>query len=271
MARTISDGAIGVYSADPALFGNISYGDSSDQSKIAEARVNSQKNYLVFVLLPPVVRSVNSETSNPNGSKTSLSLNGSTITLSSSNLAHLAYPIDIDPSVLVTSATDFQSTGNNEGDINFSTNISEGELTGGALASFTSTSQLTHTNHNFGSVAYNSYIYEIGGCPGDQSCATFTATVAFAQISGTGALTIQTTCPTGWTLVRVQVMHGVITSPAYLTLSMIQARLHITVICNIGGCTTATCPTTIVDYASNQQRRHHWFMDRHDQPTDHHV
>ena len=249
-ARSMSDGAIGVYSADPALFGNINYGsDSADQLKIAKARLNSQKNYLVFVLLPPVIRSTQSSISNPNGSKTSLSLKGNTLTLTATNLSHLAYPIDIDPSVLVTSATSFQTSGNNEGDINFSTGVSEAGLTGGALTSFTSTSQMTNTSHRFGSVAYNGYIYEIGGCPGDQSCATFTATVAFAQISGTGALTIQTSCPTGWTL-------G--TSPSnawcYMNSSLPNAWYDGSSVAyngyvyNIGGC-TSTCPITTVDYA----------------------
>src|SRR6266496_2599512 len=37
-ARPMDDGLIGIYSADPALFGNISYGSDADQERVMEAR-----------------------------------------------------------------------------------------------------------------------------------------------------------------------------------------------------------------------------------------
>ena len=101
-ARSLPDGAIGIYSANPVLFSNISYGDNKDKQLLSEAKQNGQKNYLLFALLPPVVKSSGTLATDSAGSTTRLELRGHTLTLEASNLQNLTYPVDIDPSILVT-------------------------------------------------------------------------------------------------------------------------------------------------------------------------
>ena len=216
-AKSLSDGAVGIYSADPALFGNISYGSSADQLAVAKARANGQKNYLVFALLPPVIRDnqtitanstsnsngSDSSTTNPPGTKTSLTLKGNTLTLVATNLSRLpskAYPLDIDPSILVASANSFSATGNNESDLTIGTSsISEAGLTGGTLAGstwLTATAVLPVATQNSSSVVYNGYVYEIGGA---NSGGTALQTVEYAQLNSNGSLNnVGVSCPTGW-------------------------------------------------------------------------
>jgi len=211
-ARSLSDGAIGIYSADPALFGNITYGDSKDQLAVAKARVNSQKNYLVFALLPPIIKDGSTISStnptNPPGTKTSLTLKGNTITLVASSLGRLpktAYPLDIDPSILVASANSFGATGNNEGDINIGTSsVNEAGLDGGVIGSWTSTTAFSSSGstmparYGFGAVAYDGYLYVFGGqaaaSGGDcTSTGGYCNGVFYDSISSTGTLGISWT------------------------------------------------------------------------------
>ncbi|MGH7142281.1 MAG: hypothetical protein ACREF5_02310, partial [Candidatus Saccharimonadales bacterium] len=193
-ARSLSDGAIGIYSANPALFGNISYGDAKDQLAVAKAKLKSPKNYLVFVLLPPVVKSTGSLATNTKGVKTSLTIKGNKLTLVASNLEYQTYPISIDPSVLVTSATGF-GTDNNEGDMNVGTNLSVAGLTGATINSWTATTSFTATSmparYAFGAVAYNGYLYVMGGEAGAASgdCATsFCNGTFYAPINANGTI-----------------------------------------------------------------------------------
>ncbi len=204
VARSLSDGAIGIYSADPALFGNITYGSSADQLAVAKARVNSQKDYLVFALLPPVIRtsqatSSPSSTTNPTGTQTSLTLKGNTITLIASNLSRLptkAYPLDIDPSILVASANSFSATGNNEGDLTMGTSsINEAGLTGGTIGAWTATTTFTTTSmparYGLSAVAYNGYLYVMGGQAGASTgdcTAIYCNGVFYAPINSNGTI-----------------------------------------------------------------------------------
>ena len=230
VARSLPDGAVGIYSANPVLFGKISYGSPQDRLKIAEARIKSQKNYLVFVLLPPVVKSSSSLATDPSGSQAKLVLNKDLLTLSANNLRSLTYPVTVDPSVLVVSATDFQASGQSEGDISFNTNgFSEAGLTGAELASFTATTSLSSATSNATSVVYNGYVYEIGGLT---ATGITTATVDYAPINSNGTLgtwTATTSFPTGTYNA---------TSVAY------NGYLYY-----IGGYTAAGTATATVDYA----------------------
>ncbi len=166
VARNISNGAVGIYSADPALFNsNISYGSNADRQKVAEAKIKSPKNYLVFILLPPVIKDSSLTEINPSSSTSSLTLKNDNLTLVAKHLSKLSYPLDIDPSVIVNSATTWGQSGNNEGDVTIeSSQINEANLTGGALASWSTTTALPETEAGAASATNNGYIYVIGGC-----------------------------------------------------------------------------------------------------------
>src|SRR3990167_5936808 len=128
-AELLKDGSIGVYSADPSLFGDISYGSDEDKAKIADARKNAPKDNLVFGIPAPFIKDQNGD-----AGKTYYKLDGTRLTVVAEGLKGLSYPLTVDPSVVITSSADF-ATGNNEGMINFGTDeISRGGLTGGAIS-----------------------------------------------------------------------------------------------------------------------------------------
>ncbi|MEI9914394.1 MAG: hypothetical protein WDN66_05490 [Candidatus Saccharibacteria bacterium] len=185
-AKMMPSGAIGIYSANSYLYDNISYGSSADQLLVQKARQNSQKTNLVFVLAPPAVYDKSSADSVGNAR---LSLNNNLITMNVSGLQDLHYPLTIDPSVIVSSASTFGQAGNNEGDIAMSSSsnqISEGGLDGGVLSSnWSPTTSLPTGTQQATTVANNGYIYEIGG---DTNSLITVTTVDYAQINSNGTI-----------------------------------------------------------------------------------
>lgn len=181
-----SGGNIGIYSADPALFGNITYGSAQDQAAVEKARENAPKTNLVFGLPSPVIKA-------PNGgsignASARFVLNGNQLSVVVSDLSGLTTPIDIDPSVVVTSTSDFQTGGNNEDDIDFSTSgqITRGGLTGGTISGGWSSPVTAGniSNYAVAGAAYNGYLYDLGG-----SSATKGSTALYAAINGDGSIT----------------------------------------------------------------------------------
>ncbi|TAH32297.1 hypothetical protein EYC59_06085, partial [Candidatus Saccharibacteria bacterium] len=184
VAKAIPDsgGAIGIYSADPSLFGDISYGSDKDRAAVEKARENADKTYLVFGLPAPVVK----DTSGKEAGSARFELNGNKLSVIAESLKASDGPITIDPSVVVTSTSDFQTQGNNEGMIDFGTSgqITRGGLTGGsASGGWTATTSFTGVRRNFGSVAYNGYMYILAGTSG-----TTLSDVQYAPINSNGTV-----------------------------------------------------------------------------------
>lgn len=162
-ARVMSNGSIGVYSADPILFGNINYSGNGGQDLVDKAKSKGVKNYLVFVLMSPTIASSGSSSS----AKVKFSLSGNNLAINAYGLSKLNYPISIDPSVVVMSANNPFGIGNNEYNVSTQSNqISTTSLTGGALGNWTSDSANPYSANYVGmaSTVYNGYIYLIGGC-----------------------------------------------------------------------------------------------------------
>jgi len=187
-ARLIPEtGEIGIYSADPALFGNISYGSSDDQMKVENARNNSEKNYLTFKIPAPVVIGAgNTNQKSIAAVDSHFELSGNTLRVVTKGLDKAQYPLSIDPSVTVDSNSDFQS-GNME-DNNFSVSggdLKRGNVTGGGVGNFNPTTNLQYGLATHSAVAYNGYIYVTGGWDGGQT----TTDVRYASLnSSTGAV-----------------------------------------------------------------------------------
>ncbi|HSX04985.1 MAG TPA: hypothetical protein VLF69_00770 [Candidatus Saccharimonadales bacterium] len=158
-----SGGAIGVYSADPALFGNISFGTDADRALVEKAREKGDKTQLVFGIPSPVIR----DTGGNNVGSARFELNGDELSVVATGLSDIHAPVTIDPSVVVTSTSDFQ-TGNVDDNIDFSSSgqITRGGLTGGSISAGWSAGGTSFTTARYGaaSVAYNGYLYVIGGC-----------------------------------------------------------------------------------------------------------
>jgi N-acetylneuraminic acid mutarotase len=158
-----SNGAIGVYSADPTLFGNISYGSDSDRATVEKARTQGAKTNLVFGLPSPVIKNASGQ----EVGSARFVLNGDHLSVVATGLNAAHGPVTIDPSVVVTSTSDFQTNGNNEDNIDFSTadQVKRASLTGGSVtvSGWTSTTAFTTARGAANTIAYNGYLYVLGG------------------------------------------------------------------------------------------------------------
>jgi len=158
-----SNGAIGIYSADPTLF-TATASDSKDQAILAKARETGDKTNLVFGIPSPTVKTGDGTVSSTASAR--FVLKGDNLTVVASGLTSIHGAFSIDPSVVITSASDFQTNGNNEGMINFdATNnqISRGSLTGGTVGSWNPTSSTQISRRGHGVATYNGYLYAVEG------------------------------------------------------------------------------------------------------------
>ncbi len=180
-ARILSDGSVGIFSADPVLFGKISTASDMDAEKLKSAREQGEKNHLLFAIPAPVI--VQSGDTSTKATAT-FGLNGNILTVTARDMDTVTYPASIDPSVVVTSSSDF-ATGNNESNIDFSTDqINRGVVTGGGISGgWSSTASGSFTARAVaGSAVYNGYLYLIGGRgPGGND-------VSYAPINSNGTV-----------------------------------------------------------------------------------
>ena len=205
-ARIMNTGEVGIYTgSDSALFGNISYGSDKDRALVQKAQAKAKKDKLVFVLPVPIIKQAGGNDV-PQETKGSFSLKGNTLTVNATGLKHLAYPVSIDPSTIVTSANDFD-TGTNEGNTNIDTSnnqisrtaITGGGITGGNHAVGGGTTALATGRSMSGAVAYNNNLYVIGGCThfDGTECDTATGSVELASIASDGSITAYNTHSSG--------------------------------------------------------------------------
>lgn len=164
-ARIMEDGSVGVFSADITLYGNISASSDMDQAKLDSARETAPKDHLLFALPAPVIKDAKG-VEKPG----KFSLNDNILTVHATGLNELTYPLSVDPSVVVTSSSDFLSGGNNEGDIDYTTadQITGMKPSGGTLGAWGTTTAVGSAtqgtgNHGMGTVVYNGYMYVLGG------------------------------------------------------------------------------------------------------------
>lgn len=186
-ARLTEQGGLGIYSADPSLFGTISYGTPDDEARVMSARTDGKKDHLVFALPAPIISQ--SKAGKSGAAMVKFALNGQKLTVEASGLLSIDtknYPISIDPSVVITSSADFSSGNNEDNSIDYTTTgqANRNGLTGGNLGTFGGTVAFTTARARHTSVAYNGYIYVLGG---DGSAATLN-TVEYAPINVNGAV-----------------------------------------------------------------------------------
>ncbi len=181
-AKLLSDGSIGIYSASPALYGNINLSNDQDKTRIMDARKNGTKDYLMFTIPAPFIKDQNG-----NAGHTKYLLNGNRLTVVADQLRNLAYPLTVDPSVTVTSSSEFTNNSNNEGMAAYDTSgqISRGGITGGTTGVWDNAggTAFTTKRSSQGSVAYNGYLYVLGG---QTSGGTRLSDVQYAAIDGNG-------------------------------------------------------------------------------------
>lgn len=223
-ARLESNGDIGIYTASSELFGNMTYGSDEDRQLVERARETSDKNNLTMIIPAPIIKDatgreytdrsefklgekklrqeeVSATQDVPDEVRQKLqqknSYNVYNLTLASNQLRELIYPIAIDPTFTIPGAADF-------GGVEFGAGISpdysegvirRGELTGGSLSSWSSTSNLPSSQQGFGSVVHNGYVYLVGG---EISGSGTTATVNYAKFNTNGSLAADAGCGSTW-------------------------------------------------------------------------
>lgn len=164
--KLLDNGALGVYSADPALYGNIQYGGSDDEELVRNVREKSEKTHLAFTVPAPYVVGLNEE-----GRQERMSMSSrfvlsddkkvlSVVTDGFDQTTEENYPLSIDPSVTVTSTADFTDGGNDEdNNLTFGTDqISRDRLTGGAIGTWTTATSLPASGESR-AVAHNGRMY----------------------------------------------------------------------------------------------------------------
>lgn len=242
-ARLDEQGNIGIYTADSSLFGNMTYGSDEDRERVEKARDKAEKTNLIITIPAPVIKDAAGQ-EYTDRSKFSLgdkqqreekaadnklpddmpeevrnrlaaksTVNAYSLTISSTRLNELTYPISIDPTFQVTSAADFRNTDLGPGVEIDSTNnlIQRGSMTGGTVAGWGSTTNTPTNIALSGTAAYNGRIYLVGG--DRDSGGQYTATVTYATVNSNGTLSSWNTTSSLNTGRRY---HGVIAHNGYI-------------------------------------------------------
>ena len=201
-----------------------------------------------FRFVPPVIRESNGQKGGALARASArLILTGNTLTLVTSGLAHLTYPITIDPPIVVNSTVGFL-TGNNEGDVTATSNqFSESGLSGGTIGSWNSTTAFPSSSptmsdrYDFGTAVYNGYLYVMGGYSNSYTGNCYTGycnDVFGTTIAGAGAVG-SWTASTGTSNGSLPVGINWATSVVY------NGYVY-----EIGGDTSSATSTAVVEYAA---------------------
>ena len=165
-ARLLDDGGLGVYSADPSLYGTISYGTPGDQAVVMKSRRLSPKNNLVFALPAPVI--VQQNKAMVGHAKATFSLDHDELTVNVTDLNSIPlknYPVSLDPSVIVTSTSDFLLGEDEDKSTDYITanQIGRSKLNGGSVGTWSTTLPFSGIRFGHSTAVYNGYMYIIGG------------------------------------------------------------------------------------------------------------
>lgn len=199
-ARLDEDGSIGFYTGTPELFGNISYGSDKDRELIEKSRANSNKTYLMFKIPAPTIRETG-KTTNVMGR---FALDKNILTVHVTGLKKAHYPIAIDPTFYITSTTDFILGSIDDNiDLSVADQVGRAAIGGGSTPDWNPTSapNLTYAQFSAGLVAYNGFLYLIGGGCVSGNCTTVSNDVRYICLNPTtGALGTNGGCtPATWT------------------------------------------------------------------------
>ncbi len=224
-ARMTANGAVGVYSVDPALLGNISFSTDADRARVENARKNAEKNFLMFEIPAPVVKQADGKA---HGVKAHFALSGDTLSVVATGLAKASYPLSIDPSFIITTQSDFL-LGKVEDNITVTitagtdAQLNRAKITAGLLGSWGTAvagnlpttggaapgcGETGGVNFNFGLTAYNGFLYLVGGGNG---AGRF---VCYAALNSNG--TLGTWTPTTATFAQGRIGSTVVGFNGYL-------------------------------------------------------
>ncbi len=165
-ARMESDGSVSIYGVSPELLGNVSTGSSQDAALLKKVREKSPKTNLLFTFPAPFVRESGKTVS---GARAWYGLKGNKLTVYASGLEHASYPLSIDPTIYIETASKLMR-GNNETNIDFDVDnelIQKGKTTGARFDSWqTATPTFPVNRWNHATAVAGGYIYVTGGNDG---------------------------------------------------------------------------------------------------------
>ena len=104
-AKLLLNGDVGIYSANPYLFGDVTASDEMSQKLVDNARKKGAKDSLVFEMPAPFIVDANGKQSSQD---TTFKLSGSLLSLTAKKLKSKHYPLSIDPTVVITTTADFR-------------------------------------------------------------------------------------------------------------------------------------------------------------------
>lgn len=167
-AKLLDDGSLGIYSADPALYSNITFGSEADRELIDKVKAKSEKTHLVFVIPKPVIVAENGNIGEAVATF-KYDRESKILNVKSYNLLSIEGMFSIDPTTVITTTADFIS-GNDEGNIDFTVSnaLNTATFSGGKVGSWTNqTSSDCATSGcvrvDYSTTVYNGYIYMLGG------------------------------------------------------------------------------------------------------------
>lgn len=195
--RLEKDGSVAVYGANTALLGNVTTGNDKDKALLDAARKNAQKTELLFRIPAPFIVQANGKKSE---AKAWFELNGKTLTIHTAHLDKATFPLSVDPSVYIESASKLMR-GNNESNIDFDVDnelIQKSQTSGARIDGWTATNNLSSAVWGQGTAVAGGYIYSAGGAGGNN-----TTTVTYYS-AGTSTFTV----PIGVTQITVKTWGG---------------------------------------------------------------
>jgi hypothetical protein len=160
-AQILSGGSLGIY-GNTLLSGNVTAGTDKDAALLKKARQNAQKTTLLFTIPAPIIVDRQGPVSDI---QAKYSLDGDKLSVNVTGLKQAKYPIAIDPSIYVVTASQFMY-GNNETNVNFDVSnklIKKGRTTGARFNSWNSTAGLPSSVWGASTVASGGFIYSVGG------------------------------------------------------------------------------------------------------------
>lgn len=193
--RIENDGSLGVYGAEN-LMGDVKTSTQSDADLLKKARENAQKDKLLFRIPAPFVVQQNKQKSPANAW---YSLKDKELTLHVSNLKSASFPLSIDPSVYVESASKLMR-GNNETNIDFDVDnelIQKSQTTGARIDTWQGSLDMTDATWDIGTTVAGGYIYRAGGRTGSAAKPQIVDQQTTTANSGTFNMNMPTSRPAG--------------------------------------------------------------------------
>lgn len=160
-AKIESDGSLGIY-GNTLFSGNVTTATDKDTELLQKARQNAQKDTLLFHIPAPVVLDKSGVAKDI---KSKYSLDGNTLTITTTGLKKGDYPLTIDPSIYVVTAQQFMQ-GNNETNVDFDVDnklIKKGRTTGARFNNWNNTTSLPSASWGGASAPAGGFVYQAGG------------------------------------------------------------------------------------------------------------